>query len=129
MIEWAWKTLKVDRDADPETVRQAYVRLVRRYPPEHFPEKFAAIRRAYQQLTLDDDFIEEIFHRVTEETTPLDLAGFLWGDRDELRPDKDAALTDLIPLLTGADARNALDEALGRAAAQKIEWKTGDEGV
>ncbi|MDR3264775.1 MAG: J domain-containing protein [Synergistaceae bacterium] len=125
MLEWAWKTLKIERDAAPETVRQAYVRLVRRYPPEHFPEKFAAVRRAYQQLTLDDDFIEEIFPRVTEETTPLSLAGFLWGDRDELRPNRDVTLADLIPLLTGADTRNALDEALEKAASGKIEWRTG----
>ncbi|GHV33534.1 hypothetical protein FACS1894187_02070 [Synergistales bacterium] len=127
MIEWAIKTLKVERDADPETVRQAYVRLVRRYPPEHFPDKFTALRKAYQRLTADDGFIEEIFPRIAKDATALNLAGLLWGDRDELKPDKEVTVTDLIPLLTGSDISNALDEVLEKAASEKMEWKTGQK--
>ncbi|MDR1978807.1 MAG: DnaJ domain-containing protein [Synergistaceae bacterium] len=125
MIESAYELLRVSREAGPEEVRQAYVRLVRRYPPEHFPEKFASIRRAYQQLTLDDDFIQEVFSSARGGySTPLELAGFLWGDRKELRPERESPLTDLIPLLKGEEIKLALSQLLEDAASQKIEWKT-----
>jgi hypothetical protein len=123
MIESAYEILHVPRDADPEEVRRAYVRLVRRYPPEHFPEKFASLRRAYQQLTLDDDFIEEIFSRVKDDSKPLEMAGFLWGDRKDLRPEKNVPLTELISLLRAKEMRTILDELLEKAASVKMEWK------
>jgi curved DNA-binding protein CbpA len=37
-------------DADDETIRRRYLELVRRFSPEHHPEKFAAIRAAYERL-------------------------------------------------------------------------------
>jgi hypothetical protein len=123
MIESAYEILHVPRDADPEAVRRAYVRLVRRYPPEHFPEKFASLRRAYQQLTLDDDFIEEILNRVKDDSTPLEMAGFLWGDRKDLKPKKEAPLTELISLLRVKDMKTTLDELLEKASSEKMEWK------
>ena len=123
MIESAYETLHVPRDADPEDVRRAYVRLVRRYPPEHFPERFASLRRAYQQLNLDDDFIEEISSRIKEDSEPLEMAGFLWGDRKDLRPEKDVPLTELISLLRTKDMRVVLNELLEKASSEKIEWK------
>jgi len=43
-----WALLGVDRDADRETIRRAYVDLIRRYKPEHFPEEFRRIREAYE---------------------------------------------------------------------------------
>ena len=120
MIESAYEILRVPRDAGPKEVRQAYVRLVRRYPPEHFPEKFAALRWAYQQLNLEDDFLSEIFSHVKDDSTPLEIAGFLWGDRKDLRPEKKSSLTDLIVLLRAKDTRSALDSLLNNVANEKI---------
>jgi DnaJ-class molecular chaperone len=37
-------------DSDDETIRRRYLELVRRYSPEHHPEKFAAVREAYEAL-------------------------------------------------------------------------------
>jgi len=37
-------------DCDDETIRRRYLELVRQYTPEHHPERFAAIRAAYEQL-------------------------------------------------------------------------------
>ena len=37
-------------DADDETIRRRYLELVRQFSPEHHPEKFAAIRAAYERL-------------------------------------------------------------------------------
>ncbi|MDR2137432.1 MAG: hypothetical protein LBO68_04005 [Synergistaceae bacterium] len=123
MIESAYEILKVGRNATPDEVRQAYVRLVRRYPPERFPEKCALFRKAYQQLTLDEDFLQDLFGKLYEECTPLELVGLLWGDRKELKPNADAQLTDLIPLLAAENKRAALNEILERAASEKIVWK------
>ena len=128
MIEAAYRILRVPRDASPEAVRKAYVTLVRRYPPEHFPEKCASLRQAYQQLTLDDYFIEETFYQ--EHTgSLLKTAGWLWGDREELQPEKDSGLSSLISLLTGEDLKRELNELLDVAASQKIEWKTGQDVI
>jgi curved DNA-binding protein CbpA len=37
-------------DSDDDTIRRRYLELVRQYPPEKTPEKFAAVRRAYESL-------------------------------------------------------------------------------
>jgi curved DNA-binding protein CbpA len=37
-------------DSDDAAIRQRYLELVRQFPPEHHPEKFAAIRSAYDSL-------------------------------------------------------------------------------
>jgi DnaJ-class molecular chaperone len=42
--------LGVDPEAEDETIRKRYLDMVRAFPPEHFPEKFAAVRAAYEQL-------------------------------------------------------------------------------
>ena len=122
MLESAFDTLRVGRDASSEAIRKAYVTLVRRYPPEHFPEKFASVRRAYQSLTLEDEIIEEAFQRTNRNHSPLELAGYLWGDRRELMPEGDLDLSGLAPLLSGEGVRREL-EALLSAAAENIEWK------
>ena len=45
-----YATLGLAADADDETIRRRYLELVRENPPERAPEKFAAIRHAYEQL-------------------------------------------------------------------------------
>jgi curved DNA-binding protein CbpA len=37
-------------DCDDESIRRRYLELVRQFSPEHHPEKFAAIRTAYESL-------------------------------------------------------------------------------
>jgi curved DNA-binding protein CbpA len=44
-------TLGISPDAGPEEIAAAYRKLVRRYPPELAPDRFAAIHGAYQMLT------------------------------------------------------------------------------
>ena len=43
--------LGVAADADDEAIRRRYLELVRQYSPEHHPEKFAAVRAAYERLS------------------------------------------------------------------------------
>jgi curved DNA-binding protein CbpA len=45
-----YTVLGLPADADDEAIRRRYLELVKQFGPEHHPEKFAAIRRAYEQL-------------------------------------------------------------------------------
>jgi curved DNA-binding protein CbpA len=45
-----YEVLGLPTDADDETIRRRYLELVRQHPPEHQPEKFAAVRAAYESL-------------------------------------------------------------------------------
>jgi curved DNA-binding protein CbpA len=50
-------------DSDDETIRRRYLDLVRQFPPEHAPQKFAAIRAAYEALK---DLNTRLRHRLFE---------------------------------------------------------------
>jgi curved DNA-binding protein CbpA len=45
-----YAVLGLSADAEDEVIRRRYLELVKQYSPERHPEKFAAIRRAYEQL-------------------------------------------------------------------------------
>ena len=58
--------LGVADDADDETIRRRYLELVREFPPERHPEKFAAVRAAYERLK---DLDARVRHRLFEQGT------------------------------------------------------------
>jgi curved DNA-binding protein CbpA len=45
-----YELLGVARDADDAEIRRRYLELVREFSPERAPERFAAIREAYDEL-------------------------------------------------------------------------------
>jgi curved DNA-binding protein CbpA len=45
-----YELLGVTRDADDAEIRRRYLELVREFSPERAPERFAAIREAYDEL-------------------------------------------------------------------------------
>jgi curved DNA-binding protein CbpA len=45
-----YAVLGVPEEADDEAIRQRYLELVRQFPPEQHPERFAAVRAAYERL-------------------------------------------------------------------------------
>ena len=45
-----YQILDLPPDSDDEAIRRRYLELVRRFPPERNPEKFASIRSAYESL-------------------------------------------------------------------------------
>jgi curved DNA-binding protein CbpA len=45
-----YQILGLPPDSDDETIRRRYLELVREFSPERHPEKFAAIRTAYESL-------------------------------------------------------------------------------
>jgi curved DNA-binding protein CbpA len=62
-VEDPYKTLELGDDADDETIRRRYLELVKRFPPEQHPEKFAAVRAAYESLR---DLTTRVRHRLFE---------------------------------------------------------------
>jgi curved DNA-binding protein CbpA len=45
-----YQVLGLSADSDDEAIRRRYLQLVKEFSPEHHPEKFAAIRQAYESL-------------------------------------------------------------------------------
>jgi curved DNA-binding protein CbpA len=58
-----YQLLGVRADADDDAIRRRYLELVREFSPEHSPEKFAAIRVAYESLR---DLDTRLRHRLFE---------------------------------------------------------------
>jgi curved DNA-binding protein CbpA len=56
-------------DADDAAVRKRYLELTVQFPPEQHPERFAAVRAAYEKVrTLDARAKYALFERGTEDT-------------------------------------------------------------
>jgi curved DNA-binding protein CbpA len=49
-VDDPYAVLGVADDADDESIRRRYLALVRQFTPEHQPQRFAAIRAAYESL-------------------------------------------------------------------------------
>jgi curved DNA-binding protein CbpA len=58
-----YEVLGLPGDADDEAIRTRYLELVRQYSPEHHPERFAAVRAAYESLR---DLDTRLRHRLFE---------------------------------------------------------------
>jgi curved DNA-binding protein CbpA len=58
-----YEVLGLSPESDDEAIRRRYLELVRRWSPEHHPEKFAAIRSAYESLK---DVTTRLRHRLFE---------------------------------------------------------------
>jgi hypothetical protein len=98
--------------------------MVRRYPPEHFPEKFAAVHAAYSCLILDDAFVTEVFAAFRSMKSPLEFAGLLWGDLPQLRAKETIDFSFLAPLLAEKPEAEEMDKILDQIDCTHIEWST-----
>lgn len=58
-----YEVLGLPPDSDDETIRRRYLELVKQFPPSQAPERFAAVREAYQMLK---DVTTRIRHRLFE---------------------------------------------------------------
>lgn len=58
-----YAVLGLSADSDDEAIRRRYLELVKQFSPEHHPEKFAAIRSAYESLR---DLDTRLRHRLFE---------------------------------------------------------------
>ncbi len=58
-----YEILEVAEDAGDAQVKKAYLGMVRRYPPERFPDDFQRIYRAYELIKTEDDRLAyRLFH-------------------------------------------------------------------
>jgi curved DNA-binding protein CbpA len=62
-VDDPYEVLGLPGDADDAAIRSRYLELVRRYSPEHHPERFAAVRAAYESLR---DLDTRLRHRLFE---------------------------------------------------------------
>jgi DnaJ-class molecular chaperone len=83
--------LKLDRDADAETIRRRYLELVRQYPPERCPQEFGEIRGAYDRLR---DPVVHLESRLFNTTAAHTLDSVLADLRPDVRRERIA--TDLL---------------------------------
>lgn len=51
----AFLLLEVTPDANDTQIKAAYLAAVRRYPPEHYPERYEQIRAAYEAIATERD--------------------------------------------------------------------------
>jgi curved DNA-binding protein CbpA len=58
-----YAVLGLPPDSDDDAIRRRYLELVRQFSPEQHPERFAAIRSAYEQLK---DLNTRLRHRLFE---------------------------------------------------------------
>ncbi len=58
-----YEVLELAADADDDAIRRRYLGLVRRFPPEQHPDRFAAVREAYESLR---DLNTRLRHRLFE---------------------------------------------------------------
>jgi curved DNA-binding protein CbpA len=64
-----YAVLGLPPDSDDETIRRRYLELVRQFSPEHHPEKFAAVRAAYESLRdLNTRLRHQLFEAGRKET-------------------------------------------------------------
>lgn len=72
--------LGIPMDADDEMVAGRYRELVNRYPPEAAPDEFAAIRKAFDQVST-------VRKRVMQRLFYFDVAGLLFSEDSRCWPE------------------------------------------
>ena len=91
-----YEILGISEDCNDETVKQGYLLMVKRFPPERFPEDFQRIRAAYEKIkTKKDRATLELFDMTLPE--PEELIRELTKVSGKNRPDEQT-LQELLAL-------------------------------
>lgn len=77
-----YQVLDVPETADDAAVKKAYLRKVREFPPERSPERFQAVRRAFETIATRRDRLR---HRLFE-AEPPEPAELLAPEGEQDRP-------------------------------------------
>lgn len=71
-----YEILEIEEDVDDAKIKKAYLGMVRRFPPERFPDDFQRIYKAYEQIRTSEDRLSyRLFHCTLPE--PEDIAALL----------------------------------------------------
>ncbi|MFA6810886.1 MAG: hypothetical protein WCR47_07500 [Desulfoplanes sp.] len=129
MFENARKTLRVGPNATHNEVRKAYIKMVRRYPPEHFPEKFLAIKKAQETLNMEENAAIKWLVATQGIDSPRKFFQLWFQDDFEGQTsvlDEIPQQLDMQPfthVLSGGEMKEALEQAVSDIAAQGIEMR------
>jgi curved DNA-binding protein CbpA len=80
-----YETLGLTPESDDAAVRQRYLELVRQHPPDRSPERFTAIRAAYEQLR---DPVDRMQRRLFEIRADESLDEIIAAVRARLRAER-----------------------------------------
>lgn len=89
-----YQTLGLNQTADEAAIRARYLELVRQFPPDRDPEKFAEIRAAYDQLR---DPVETLKKRLFDLESPETFETIIADSRVDVRS-KRLATSQLLDL-------------------------------
>ncbi|MDR0356201.1 MAG: J domain-containing protein [Deltaproteobacteria bacterium] len=96
MLQEHFRTLRVAPGSSLDEIRDAYVKLVKRYPPEQFPDKFRAVKSAYDCLSLSDDFVNLLCEDILKSDEKKDLINSFLAPFWVLpKPEKDLLSLDM----------------------------------
>ena len=93
-----YEQLGLAASADEKEIRQRYLELVRQFPPDRAPEKFAEIRAAYDALRDPIKLLEDRIFEPQSRTDSLEVIG------EELRGRLKAARFPISVLTSWADS-------------------------
>jgi preprotein translocase subunit Sec63 len=85
MLRDPYEVLGLPQDAGPEEIRRQYLALVRQYPPEREPQRFAEIREAYDNLR---DPIVTLRGRLLGVSSTVTFAELLQSVRPDVRRER-----------------------------------------
>ncbi|MDR2367625.1 MAG: J domain-containing protein [Deltaproteobacteria bacterium] len=122
MFRSALKILKITDKADKEAIHNAYVRLVRRYPPEHFPEKFKIIQKAYHELTLDGQIVNNIVHQFGKNDNKFEIAAYFCADHLNLSSN-DHKLEGLTSFLFPSQPDSNVKNIIEKLDLSKVQYR------
>lgn len=84
-MKTAFEILEVEPDADNARIKSAYLTMVKRYPPEQFPEEFQRVYRAYELIKTTEDRLKyRLFHCSCPK--PSDIASLLLDNSKKNEP-------------------------------------------
>ncbi len=82
-----YETLGLPRHADEAEIRRRYLELVREFPPDRAPERFAAVRAAYDQVRDPEQRLEaQLFEIATSDSLEALAANLRARLRDARMP-------------------------------------------
>jgi len=88
-----YQILGVPVDVDEPSLRRRYLELVREFPPEQAPERFAEIREAYERLRNPVRRLESQLFEIEHKESLADILGELWSQVQSRRIPTDLLLS------------------------------------
>lgn len=89
--------LGIGPDADDAAVRGAYLEAVKQFPPDRFPERFAAVNQAYETLKNEDSRLQYLlFSQKSWTTSPMEAVRSHFNANKQRTPPDMETIKDLL---------------------------------